>query len=1180
MTANAFVHLNIHSEYSLSDGIVRPGLLVKRCIEQQLPAVAITDFVNLYGMVKFYRACCAAGIKPIIGSEFWIKNSDDANSPDRMVLLCQDIAGYHSLCKLISRAHRHGYQAGLATIDKPLLFQYHEGLILLSGGQYADLGKALCADNPARATELCQEYLQHFGDRFYIELNRIGRPDEASYIAAAMELADQLSVPVVATNRVQFLFQSDFQAHDIRVCIHEGRVLNDSRRSKQFTSQQYLRSAGEMRALFADIPEAIDNTLQIARRCNTMLDFSSNHMPRFPIKAGEDVDVLMRRDTIEGLKDRFIRRDIPLPDNGEFPPDYQQRLEIEFSVITSMGFSGYFLIVADFIRWSRQNSIPVGPGRGSGAGSLVAYGLGITELDPIVHGLLFERFLNSERVSLPDFDIDFCMDGRDRVIEYVANTYGREKVAQIITHGTMAAKAVVRDVGRVLGMPYGVVDKIAKLIPFEIGITLESALQQEEQLLQIYEDEEEIKELIDRARELEGIVRNVGTHAGGVVIAPDALTFFTPLYCESGSEQSLTQLDKNDLEAIGLVKFDFLGLRTLTIIDNAVKLLQKRSDGKGRDLAMDKLPMMDQVTYELLQACRTTSIFQLESRGMKDLIQRLVPDCFDDLVALVALFRPGPLQSGMVDDFINRKHGREKILYPHPALVGILKPTYGVILYQEQVMQIAQVLAGYSLGAGDILRDAMGKKKLKEMQKQRSIFIAGCVENQVEEKTATYIFDLMEKFAAYGFNKSHSAAYALVTYQTAYLKAHFPAEFLCASISSDLENTERVVTLIAECREFGIAVKAPDVNLCEYNFVPINDQEIIYGLGAIKGIGKSAIESIVQLRKQNGPYQDIFDFCKRLAERKFSKRVFESLICAGAMDCFSIHRAALMATLPKAMNAAGQDSKNRQSGQSDMFGLQPATTFDRDMAPVSPWSEENRLIQEKNTLGLYLSGHPINQFRADLEKVVDSKLSELNTNSQQRQVLAGLVAELRTRNDRRGEKMAFLTLDDQHARLEVSLNSRIYGDSREIVQKDSILLVVGKVSDDDYTGGQQMRADRVLDLARLYSHCLQSICLKIELAEMASKKEELLQLLGPGGGDCVIYIDLVGGNESLKIELGKRWRVRADFPLIKELRKLCAAENVILRFSRQVLLESSDKSRVIPFPGARVKRSESTLKKV
>ncbi|MCP3689715.1 MAG: DNA polymerase III subunit alpha, partial [Gammaproteobacteria bacterium] len=817
--ANQFVHLHLHSEFSLQDSTIRLKPLIAETKKRGMAAVALTDLSNMFALVKLYKTATANGIKPVFGADVWIYHGERDESLSRLVLLCMDDRGYLNLKRLLSRSFQDGQLADRPTIDIDWLREASDGLIALSAGLEGDIGQAI----KLHKTELAEDYLKQwqlvFGGRFFLELQRTGRPQEETYINQARVFSSQLQVPVVASNDVRFMDASDFDAHEVRVCICSGFTLDDQRRPRAYSPQQHFRSNDEMLELFADIPQAIENTVNIARACNVRLNLGENFLPDYPVPTGYDVNSYFRHLSEQGLQQRleFLQEQCATGESID-PQPYTERLNFELDVIMQMGFPGYFLIVMDFIEWAKQQSIPVGPGRGSGAGSLVAYALKITDLDPLEYELLFERFLNPERISMPDFDVDFCMDRRDEVIEYVAEHYGRNQVSQIITYGTMAAKAVIRDVGRVMSHPYGFVDRIAKLVPFEIGITLQKALDQEEALNELYREEEEVTMLIDMALSLEGLTRNVGKHAGGVLISPSDLTDFTPTYCEPGGGGQVSQFDMSDVEAVGLVKFDFLGLRTLTIIDWAVSSVNATKTGDP--LEIERIPLDDEKTFDLLRAYQTTAIFQLESRGMKDLIRRLRPDSFEEIIALVALFRPGPLQSGMVDDFISRKHGRSKVEYPHPALEPILKPTYGVILYQEQVMQIAQVLAGYTLGGADMLRRAMGKKKPEEMEKQRTIFTDGAVANAVEASNATYIFDLMEKFAGYGFNKSHSAAYALVSYQTAWLKTHYPAEFMAAVLSADLDNTDKIVTLIDECREMKLEILPPDVNRSDYKFTP------------------------------------------------------------------------------------------------------------------------------------------------------------------------------------------------------------------------------------------------------------------------------------------------------------------------------------------------------------------------
>jgi DNA polymerase-3 subunit alpha len=1134
-----FVHLHVHSEYSLVDGIVRIKPLVQAVAKTDVPAVALTDQSNLFGMVKFYRAAMQCGIKPIIGVEIWVEESATAQA-SRLVLLCQNQQGYRNLTQLVSRSHSEGQQRGVPCVRKQWIAASSEGLIALSGGRHGDVGQALLAADRALAERFLSEWQALFPGRFYLELQRTGRAGEEDYLHAAVELAQHHAIPVVATNDVRFIERDEFEAHEARVCIHEGRTLNDSRRPHHYSEQQYLRSPAEMAELFSDIPEALKNSVEIARRCNLELELGQNYLPDFPVPPDTTVEDYCRAQATSGLQQRLA---VLFPDSVQRSAQetvYRERLDLELGVITRMGFAGYFLIVADFVKWAKQQSIPVGPGRGSGAGSLVAYAMGITDLDPIRYGLLFERFLNPERVSLPDFDIDFCMEGRDQVIDYVVERYGRERVCQIITYGSMAAKAVVRDVGRALGLPYGYVDTIAKLIPFDLGITLKMALEQEPLLRTRYEQEDDVRTLMDLAESLEGIARNAGKNASGVVIAPSGLTDFTPLYCEQGATAMVTQFDKDDIEAIGLVKFDFLGLRTLTIIDRAVRTIACETGS----LDITQLPMDDKPTFDLLKACSTTAIFQLESRGMKDLVKRLQPDCFEDIVALVALFRPGPLQSGMVDDFIARKHGRAKVSYPHPDLVPILQPTYGVILYQEQVMQIAQVLAGYTLGSADLLRRAMGKKKPAEMAMQRTIFTQGAHAHGVSDRSAAAIFDLMEKFADYGFNKSHSVAYALIAYQTAYLKANYPAAFMAAVLSSDMDNTDKVVMLIDECRVMQLKVLPPEINGCEYAFTVRDEKTILYGLGAIKGVGQAAIEGIVANRKSAGCYRDLFDFCRRVDTRKVNRRVLEAMIRAGALDELGPGRASLMASLPAALNMADQHARAHAVGQSDLFGAVAA-----DSTPVTrfveapEWDEEQRMTHEKETLGFYLTSHPIMRYEAELAQIVTARIANLKPANDQRTIVAGLVMALRTMNNRRGERIAFITLDDRSARIEIALFSEIYQRYRDLVSKDKLLVIEGVVSVDEYSGGYKMSAEYVYDINQARETYAKKLIIGVEAAHAGNGfVAELAQVLTPfRNGVCPIWIDYLskeGRGANVPVLLGPEWRVHPTDELLSRLKQL------------------------------------------
>ncbi len=1126
-----FAHLRIHTDYSIRDGLVTIAPLITRLRDIQMPAVAITDQANLFALIKFYSAAVKAGIKPLCGCDVLVQG-EDANEQTRLVLLVRNRQGYLSLTKLISNLYLEHEGHGEPALDKAALTGKCDGLIALSGAQFSDVGRALLDGDMSRARQLLDKWRGLFPDGYYLELQRVGKESEEAYIAAAITLAGEADCPVVATNDVRFVEAEDFEAHEVRVCINDSRTLSDPRRQRHYTEQQYLRTGDEMAELFADIPEALANAWEIARRCNLELTLGKPSLPNYPVPESHTLEDYLSELATKGLAQRLASR----PDTdklGDAATDvasdtitdattdamtdsavdtinstetdaavsttnnisqeqYTSRLEWELGIINQMGFAGYFLIVMEFIQWAKDNYIPVGPGRGSGAGSLVAYALGITDLDPLKYDLLFERFLNPERVSMPDFDVDFCMVGRDRVIDHVAELYGTESVSQIITFGTMAAKAVVRDVARAQGKPFGVGDKLSKLIPNSVGMTLQLAMEEEPALAEHVAADAEAQEVMDMAYKLEGIVRQVGTHAGGVVIAPTQLTDFTPLYCDESGGAMLTQFDKDDVETAGLVKFDFLGLRTLTVIDWAVKMINEQ-EPVDKPLNINELPLNDPDVYKMLQRGETTAVFQLESPGMKDLIKRILPNCFEDIIALVALFRPGPLQSGMVDDFIERKHGRVRVQYPHPELAAVLANTYGVILYQEQVMQIAQVLANYTLGGADILRKAMGKKIPAEMAKQRSTFMQGARDKGIDEKQASNIFDLMEKFAGYGFNKSHSAAYALVAYQTAWLKTHYPAYYMAAVLTAEMQNTDKIVTLIEECRSMKLRLLPPDVNMGEYNFTVNEAGEIVYGLGAIKGLGEGPVKEILAGRKET-PFKSLLDLCQRGDSQILNKRALEALIKAGALDALvqetpaatrnnkDIARAGLWASLPDAVKAAEQRSRNQASGVDDMFGgiapvESPASADDDPTTShqLRPWSEKHRLLMEKEALGLYLSGHPVDEYLPELSRLVKHSLAEARPLAQP-QTLAGLVHGLRIRKNKSGSLMAILTLDDRTARLEITLFSKEFEQFRDILQKDEILVVECVVSTDDYTGGMKGRLKSVmtLDQARQkHARCLE-----------------------------------------------------------------------------------------------------------
>jgi DNA polymerase-3 subunit alpha len=1154
----SFVHLRLHSEFSLVDGIVTLKPLIKKLGEFNMPAVAITEQSNLFSLVKFYKASLAAGIKAIVGSDVYIVNPDEPANPYHLTLLVNNKQGYTCLTELISKAYQEGQYQGVPMLKAEWLEQNHTGLIALSGAMQGEIGRALLAGKQPLALEKARQWAEVFKDSFYLEIQRVGKPDEERYIHDVIQLAVELDLPVVATNDVRFLKKEDFAAHEVRVCINQGRVLDDSRRPKNYTEQQYLRSSEEMQALFADIPEALANSIEIAKRCNLELTLGQNFLPDFPVPTGISLDDYFRQMSWQGLEERLKQH--PPVGRGTFAENriaYDQRLEIELNVICQMGFPGYFMIVADFIQWAKNHGIPVGPGRGSGAGSLVAYVLKITDLDPLEFDLLFERFLNPERVSMPDFDVDFCMDRRDEVIDYVARHYGRDKVSQIITYGSMAAKAVIRDVGRVLNHGYGFVDRLAKLIPFEIGITLDKALKDTPELRGLYESDEEVKTLIDMALSLEGMARNAGKHAGGVVIAPTKLTDFAPLYCDEDGNNLVTQFDKDDVEAVGLVKFDFLGLRTLTIIDWALQAINKKKRALGDpEVDIAQIPRDDLPSYQLLQNAQTTAVFQLESTGMKRLIEKLKPDCFDDIIALVALFRPGPLESGMVDDYVDVKHKKKAANYAHPLLEPILKPTNGVILYQEQVMQIAREMAGYTLGGADMLRRAMGKKKPEEMAKERDKFLAGAVQNQIDASIANYIFDLMEKFAGYGFNKSHSAAYALVAYQTAWLKVHYPAEFMAAVLSSDMDNTDKIVILVEECRQMKLTICPPNVNVSEYQFTVNPQGEIVYGLGAIKGAGQAALDDLLAERREHGAFKSLYDLCKRVINRKVNRRVLESLIKSGAFNSVDDNPAKLFAQLPEALRIAEQHSKSAAAGQNDFFGLiEEASDNDEptyEISSVEPWTSRERLDGEKLTLGLYLTGHPIDQYEPELKNFTNGKIAAVLENAEKSRTktearIAGFITEIKKFSDR-----TVLVVDDRSKSIELSLYSELVEQARNLLVKDNLVIVdISIAQRNDY--GVRVNAKKLYSIEQARSSFAKAIFFEWQSANQPLSAlafmQTLREILVPfKGGNCPVVMRYASATATANLMLGNEWRVYVADELLLQLQRFPAITGLAVQY--------------------------------
>ena len=1174
---SAFVHLRVHSEYSLIDGLVMIPELIDRLVAQGYPAVALTDHNNLFALIKFYSACTNRGLKPIIGADLGVR---DAGGDElyRVLVLAQNLRGYRRLVQLVSRAASEGVGVGAAAhgyVDRAWLEAEPEGLIVLSAGRAGDIGKALLAGQPDLARDRLRRWQACFGDRFFLELQRTGRAGEETVLHGSVALALAEGCGVVATNDVCFLGADDYEAHETRVCIQEGRTLSDTRRVRRYSPEQYLKSGVQMAALFADIPEALANAVAIARRCNVELDLGRYSLPEYPVPAGHTLETFFAKVCHEGLEARLaVLLDPAAGDGGERRAKYEARLLHEMQTIQGMGFAGYFLIVMEFINWAKQNDIPVGPGRGSGAASLVAYSLGITDLDPLAYDLLFERLLNPERVSMPDFDIDFCMFGRDRVIAHVADTYGHEAVAQIVTFGTMAAKAVVRDVARVLGKPYGLADRLAKLIPFEVGMTLAKARLQEPQLAALLGSDEEVAEIWEMATKLEGVVRNCGRHAAGVVIAPTRLTDYVPLMRDEAGGALISQFDKDDVELVGLVKFDFLGLKTLTIIDWAVRGANAERDLRGEPpIDIARIPLDDPAVFALLKRADTAAVFQLESRGMRDLIRRLAPDSFDDIIALVALYRPGPME--LIPDFIERKHGRMLVAYPDPRMEPILRATYGVMVYQEQVLQIARAIGGYTLGGADLLRKAMGKKLPEEMARHRDRFVAGAGELNVEPRTASQIFDLMEKFAGYGFNKAHSACYALVAYQTAWLKAHYPQHFMAATLSADMQTTDKIVPLIDECRRAGITVLPPDVNEGLFRFT-VHEQSIRYGLGAIKGVGEATIAAVVEARQQSGAFADLDAFCGRVDSGRLNKRAIEAFIRAGALDRLlratpevaaaagapgegvnarrNLARAQLLQDLPDSMRSALQASRDVNLGMTDMFGgvaAGPAAQAPRRCV-VTPMTNRERINAEKEALGLYLTGHPIEEYEAELRVFAGAPIAA-RTAGEAKQVVAGLLVGVRMARSKRGDPLAILSLDDRSGRLDVTLYGEALARCRDKLVKDQVLVAEGVLLADEFAAGVRMRAEQVLSITEARIRHAEEVRVRWRADLGVSVTTRLETLLRPYRRQGTpLTIEMRGAGACGVLRLGREWQVEPCDELLAKLRQCFGPDAVRVLYASGV----------------------------
>lgn len=1091
-----FVHLRLHTEFSVVDGTNRIEEIVKAAAADSQPALGITDLNNLFGAIKFYKEARGAGLKPVIGCELMLQGlGSDPATISRLVLLVQNHRGYLNLCEILARAWTRNVVRAQAIARLEWLQELGEGLILLSGAQAGPVGQALLQADESRASEVALQLAGLFPHRFYIELQRAGRNDDEAHVAAAVQLAARLKLPVVATHPVQFTKEDDYEAHEARVCISEGEILGNARRVRKFTREQYFKSVAQMEALFEDIPSAIANTAEIARRCNLVLELGKPRLPNFPTPNGMPIEEYFRYASHEGLKERLLHL---YPDAGEREKQrarYEERLEFELGTILKMGFPGYFLIVGDFINWAKNNGCPVGPGRGSGAGSLVAYALKITDLDPLQYNLLFERFLNPERVSMPDFDIDFCQGNRDRVIEYVKEKYGRDAVSQIATFGTMAARAAVRDVGRVLDMSYTFCDGISKLIPNKPGthITIADALKQEPILAERYQREDEVKTLLDLAQKLEGMTRNVGMHAGGVLIAPGKLTDFTPLYQQPGSDSAVSQYDKDDVEAAGLVKFDFLGLATLTILELARQFIVQRHPGQ-EGFNFEGVPLDDAATYKLFSDGKTEAVFQFESRGMQGMLRDARPTRLEDLIALNALYRPGPMD--LIPSFVARKHGRETVEYPHPAVAGMLSETYGIMVYQEQVMQTAQILGGYSLGGADLLRRAMGKKKAEEMAEHRERFRAGADKTHgIPQEKADEIFDLMEKFAGYGFNKSHAAAYSLLAYHTAWLKVHYTAEFFCANMTIEMDNTDKLKVLFEDAvNRFGLTFEPPDVNRGTYRFEPISDKVVRYGLGAIKGTGQSAIEAIVAAREEGGAFKSLYDFCCRVDRGRINKRTVEALIKAGAFDALQMNRASLVASIDRAFDFANAAEANaNQGGLFDMGDTHGASHQEPDLVEATPWGVKERLSQEKTAIGFYLSGHLFDEVEREVRRFCKRRIEEL-VDTREPLLLAGIVTDMRIINGQRG-KLALFKLDDKSDAIDAAADEGVFNPHRAWFKDDELVVVMAKLQPDRFSGGFRLNVQQIWDLAT--ARCRFGKYLKVAVNGTAPDIQRLLRDFPP-----------------------------------------------------------------------------------
>ncbi len=1121
-----FVHLQCQSEYSVKNSLVRVSNLIKCLKETGMKSIALTDDMSLFSAIKFYQKAINAGIKPIIGAKITVAN--DLEFYD-VILLCQNHEGYLNLSEIISKAYLNEQEAFKIGVLEEQLADHNKGLIMIASPISSDISKFLLSNEVKLAKNKILKWKSIFDDRYYMSVQRTDRISDESLLNLVIDLGVELEVPIVATNDVQFLNKIDFEAHEARICIAEGGLLDDTRRVKNYSDSQYLKTSEEMLLLFEDYPQVIENTCEVAKRCNLHFElFQKNYLPVFPTPKGISIAEFFSEESKRGLEVRLKDIDVD-------KKIYNERLSFELSVILEMDFPGYFLIVSDFIRWAKENKIPVGPGRGSGAGSLVAWALSITNVDPIEHDLLFERFLNPERISMPDFDIDFCTDRRDEVIAYVAQKYGSEKVSQIITYGTMAAKGVVRDVGRVLGHPYGFSDQISKMIPNELKMTLNKALEDSEELKSRYDSEESVSTLIDLSQNLEGIIRNVGTHAGGVVIAPSKISDFCPIY--KGEEESdviVSQFDKDDVEAVGLVKFDFLGLSNLTVMDKAIKIISNK--GLSKDfIDIDNLKLNDPMVFKLLQDCDTTGVFQLESEGMRGYLKKLKADCFEDIVAMLALYRPGPLDAGMVDDYIQVKHGA-KVRYPHKMLEEILKPTNGVFLYQEQVMKSAQIMAGYSLGGADILRRAMGKKKVEEMAQQREVFVKGASKKNIDENKANEIFDLIDKFSGYGFNKSHSVAYAYISYQTAWLKAHFPAPFMAAVLSGVMDDTDRIAFTVGESKKKGIKIIAPSINQSEYEFTITDNTTIIYGLGAIKGVGEALVNEIVRERDVSGDYIDIFDFCYRIEKKFLNRRAIEALIYAGAFDLFGIKRATLIVTYPSAVRQAEQRQNDIRNGQDGLFAnIDSHIEYEKKYLKGAFLSFKNIMMYEKKMMGYYLERHPTDWYKEHLKSIVCSLPQDIVFRNNREVRVLSLISDIVYRSTRKGQ-MASITIEDGQRKINAAIFSQKLAQVSEHLVLDEVVVISGKVNK-DFREQWQVVVDKIEPVEKVQLKYVKY--LKIYLSQKNKNNYiELCNLLKKFHGKCPVIIEYESSSSSGRIPLSKDFDVSLDRNLLDSIEEL------------------------------------------